>query len=181
MEKRKICFVISCLIVACFLSITFTQSNAGKKVENTIGSSSVSNGITVTAPTGSDTWVVGSKYDITWTSGYSTGTVGILIANGNLGFAWAWGKALADSLAITTGSFTWTIPSNINITTSNSYMIYIFMDYSASINGKSDNFTITTSSPNTVYSFPIGITLLGLGIGVVGIVAITSRRHRLDA
>lgn len=180
MEKKKTCLMVSCLVLACLLSTISIQGNTGRNVRSMIGSSSKSNGIIVTSPTKSDSWEVGSTHEITWSSGYSTGTVGIWIANENLDFAWAWGKILADALAIATGSFTWIIPNNINITTSNAYIIYVFMDNSPSINGTSDNFTITTSSSNTtVYGFPIDITLVGLAIGVLGIVAITSRKRQL--
>ncbi|MGE5340786.1 MAG: Ig-like domain-containing protein [Candidatus Omnitrophota bacterium] len=61
--------------------------------------------ITLTAPTGGETWVIGSSHSITWTSIHLTGNIKIELSIDN-GSSWT---TLTASTA-NTGSYAWTVP-----------------------------------------------------------------------
>jgi hypothetical protein len=122
------------------------ESDANFNIITSSGTSS----ITVTSPNGGEQWVVGSAYNITWTTqNITTGSgygVNLLKSDGSL-----YSQLVVDSR---TTSFTWTIPSTIPV---GQYKIEVYhpragVDTSASNYKKaadvSDNyFTIAASTP----------------------------------
>ena len=50
MERKKACFVVSCLVLACLLSITSVQGNPGQKAESRLGATTGFSGLVVHDP-----------------------------------------------------------------------------------------------------------------------------------
>ncbi|MBI1866227.1 MAG: hypothetical protein HYS02_00470, partial [Candidatus Staskawiczbacteria bacterium] len=98
--------------------------------------SSTQPSITVLSPNGGETLKQGQTYNITWSSVGSSGSsmVNILLINPG-----GTPTTVASSISTTTGSYTWTVPSNIS--PASNYKIFVYdPNYATTIFDLSDNY-----------------------------------------
>ena len=197
MEKRETFLVATVLVIACLFSISQTQGRTEQKLDNFNGintsAPTASRSLTITSPIYTDSWEAGTTKNITWT--------GMVNANTNVSIFLFNHTSTRDSytvieqyvtgsyVAAGVGAYSWKIPSTQP--PGDSYEIIIMYFNLASVNygdvnyyyGASDPFTITasTSSNSSSPGFPVEITLLGLGIAIMGIVLILSKKHTVEA
>ncbi|HME52517.1 MAG TPA: Ser-Thr-rich GPI-anchored membrane family protein [Candidatus Lokiarchaeia archaeon] len=170
MERKKACFVISSLILACLLSITLNKGNFCQKVENTLGNAIMSSSapaayITINNPINLSQWVAGTTDDIAWFSSGTSGFVNIDYYYGGSYFVIA--QNVAD-----TESYSWTLPLSLS---SGSYQIYIEDVSNSSINATSASFKIISAIPG----FDVAFTVLGFFGGSFGIILTILRKRQL--
>src|SRR5271157_50853 len=140
----------------------------------------VPGGITVSTPSTSDSWIMGSSHDIIWSSPLTIDLVGIYLTNVTRSTPGHFIMQITSGIA-NLNKYTWNIPTNLS---TGNYKIEVQDMNNGNAIGISEWFTITqpaTSSTPSTPGFPVYITLLGFAIGVLGIVAIMSRRLRLNA
>ncbi len=78
-----------------------------------------SHGFTITAPTASSVWYPGATVNITWTGGSTSTLVNLRLVDVN---AWTVVASIASAIP-NSGSYTWTVPSNIPA--GRPYLVYI--------------------------------------------------------
>ena len=71
--------------------------------------------LTLTAPTGGQTWAVGSTHNITWNYTGSIGTVELVYSTDG-GGTYPGGNTITASTSVATGSYSWTIPDAVGNT-----------------------------------------------------------------
>jgi Tol biopolymer transport system component len=114
-------------------------ANSGAAVSGGDWRSITGPSIRITAPISSDYWVKGTAHDILWTPTNLMGDVTIDLYKGN---------SLITNIgtaSVTQGTYSWTIPSTLQI--GNDYSIKV---YKGPISGKSNNFSITSGNTPTI-------------------------------
>ena len=158
--------------MACLLSMTLVHGNAGQSVGAMVGTSSLSHGITITSPTGSSSWIIGSANDITWDSNGSITSVEIFLYNASNSNNHT---MLTGTFIDNMGYFRWIIPT---YQTPGEYFLSVFGGYFGNYKneGISDVFSITTP-PSPVPGFPVEFILAGSLIAILGLLGITLKRR----
>ncbi len=130
-------------------STVYDDSDTGFTVKGTL---------TLTAPNGSQSWVVGDTQNITWTkTGTLSGNVKLLYSTDGGATYPDPGNMITNSVAVTAGSYAWTVPDAID----NDLRVKIVYLNETSVTDESDaNFTIQGSLNIT---FPDGGEVWELG------------------
>jgi hypothetical protein len=121
----------------------------------------ISMSLTITSPTGSDHWVIGSTHEITWTSTGNVSWVDIALYNGT--------STLLGPIAIdepNDGSFSWTIPWGVLNAGSNYWIalqydsdgdeIYDIYDYTDDFELKAPDGALSVTSPTSSSIWELG-------------------------
>lgn len=109
--------------------------------------------ITLTAPNGGGSYVVGEVYPITWSS-VSIATIGIEYSTNN-GANWT---SIADNITASNGSYAWTIPNN----PSNQCLVRVYSMTDANLKDES-NSTFSIVPPYINVNTPNGGEVWGIG------------------
>ena len=117
---------------------------------------SIKGSLTITAPNGAETWIVGSDYNITWAK-FGSITNAELRYSTNNGSTWPAGQIIIASTNASAGTYTWTIPDAI----SNQVLVRITDTLDSS----------TTDDSNAVFSIKGSLTVTapnGSEVWIVG-------------
>lgn len=184
MERKKVYFIIPCLVLACMFLLTSPRATINQ-TPGLLAKSSTSHGLIIQSPNSSVSWIVGTIHKIEWfvVSGNYSSPVSIFL------IYYSTPTKISD--APNTGTYLWMIPSNLTATT-NEYSIFVGIPNAAGhyywnnayyyFSGISDAFSITTAqSSSSTPGYPVGAVLIGLGIGIVAMLGIALKRFRLNA
>jgi len=118
--------------------------------------------ITVTSPSGGETWTQGETHNITWTSSNlpTSSVVNVKLFTTCSGtpaqaVAWSYNGTLASNISASVGSYSWTIPTNIPACT-NSYKIQVITSDGITSGLSSNYFSIANPQ---VTATPTGVSI----------------------
>jgi hypothetical protein len=98
--------------------------------------------ITVTSPNGSESWIIGSTHDITWTS-VAVATVYVAVESLPDSSGTYTSNILNDHVDAASGKYTWTVPSYLK---PGKYRIVVYSELNGTVSDTSDDyFTITNA------------------------------------
>jgi hypothetical protein len=165
-QRRRLLNMKKLLLIAALAALTMSMALWGSS-------------ITVTSPTGTDHWCIGSGYTVTWTSSGVTGTVDVILRP-----AGAPGAPPTLGIAAGTandGSQGWTIPASV---APGSYLVRVRSVNTPAVFGDSANFeiqncagpTISVTQPDgTAWCKEKAYTINWTSSGVTGLVDVILR------